>query len=174
MGVKGRRSELAEFNRAPAITKEAFWAEVRRRNDRGREIDRAVEMLHRVRPRGHYRPLRWDQRWRDRAYRDRAIEERGRLVDTRFDEQKARLLAIPSIDYAERLMPEAERRGRFIACPAHDERTPSCHLGDDPRWHCFGCDAGGSIYDFAGVLWDLPRFGADFRRIHDRLVEVFG
>jgi hypothetical protein len=48
---------------------------------------------------------------------------------------------------------------RFIQCPnlAHkggEERTPSCEVFDTPHegWHCWGCGAGGSIYDLAGVM----------------------
>jgi hypothetical protein len=48
---------------------------------------------------------------------------------------------------------------RVIQCPnpAHkggEERTPSCEVFDTPQegWHCWGCGAGGSIYDLAGVM----------------------
>jgi hypothetical protein len=48
---------------------------------------------------------------------------------------------------------------QFIQCPnpAHkggQERTPSCEVYDTPEegWYCWGCGAGGSIYDLAGVM----------------------
>jgi DNA primase len=40
-------------------------------------------------------------------------------------------------------------RGYMARCPFHEDDTPS--LSVDPIknvWHCFGCDAGGSVIDF--------------------------
>lgn len=182
--------QMAEFNRAPAETRTAFWAEIRRRAEdshartlRAEEEASELGLTFAAFWERYFGPLTlrhridgvrlWGQRWRDRAYRDRAIEQRGRRVQVDgFEAQKDRLLAIPSADYAERLLPDVERRGRYICCPVHDERTPSCSLFDT-RWHCFGCGAGGSIYDLAGELWDLARYGRGFHEIHERLVEVF-
>lgn len=115
----------------------------------------------------------WGQRWRDRAYRDRAIEDRGRRVDDGFDAEKAHLEGIEAVDYVFRLTGVEANRSGYLLCPLHDERTPSFSC-KGTRWRCYGCQAHGSIYELAGLLWDLPRSGADFRRIHDRLVEVFG
>jgi len=116
----------------------------------------------------------WGQRWRDRAYRDRAIEQRGRRVDDGFEAEKAYLDGIEAVDYVFRLTGEEPNRAGYLLCPlpGHDERTPSFSCRDT-RWRCYGCHAHGSIYELAGILWDLPRSGADFRRIHERLVEVF-
>jgi len=116
----------------------------------------------------------WGQRWRDRAYRDRAIAERGRRVDDGFDAEKAHLEGIEAIDYVFRLTGEEPNRAGYLHCPLpdHEERTPSFSCRDT-RWRCYGCGAHGSIYELAGILWDLPRSGADFRRIHERLIEVF-
>lgn len=127
-----------------------------------------------MRPRGYFRPERWGQRWRDRAYRDRAIEQRGRRVDDGFDAEKARLEAIEAVDYVFRLAGAEANRAGYVHCPLpdHEERTPSFNCRGT-RWRCFGCQAHGSIYELAGRLWDLPRAGADFRRIHERLIEVF-
>lgn len=183
---------LAEFYRAPAATKQAFWAEVRKRTEAARLEsakleDEAAEagfslpdffasvLLLRIEDRWRPGARRiWNQRWRDRAYRDRMYEDRGRLVDDGFDAAKARLLEIPADEYVDRLLgPEVHRRGRMISCPFHDERTPSCSLRDG-WFHCHGCGVGGSIYDFAGMLWDLDRRGHQFMEIHKRLIEVFG
>jgi hypothetical protein len=37
----------------------------------------------------------------------------------------------------------------------HEDRTPSLHVYGDPErgWFCFGCGRGGSIYDFAALLF---------------------
>lgn len=41
------------------------------------------------------------------------------------------------------------RRGRQYLglCPFHNEKTPSFHVFDD-HYHCFGCGAHGSLFDF--------------------------
>lgn len=183
---------MAAFHRAPAATRTAFWAEVRKRaeaqRDRSREREAEAAELSLtvydlfagvllVDPRDLWREGArriWGQRWRDRAYRDRAIEERGRIVNDGFDGEKGRLLNLEAIDYVFRLTGTEANRGGYLLCPlpGHDERTPSFHCRDT-RWRCYGCEAYGSIYELAGILWDLPRSGADFRRIHERLLEVF-
>ncbi|MFU9138060.1 CHC2 zinc finger domain-containing protein [Erwinia tasmaniensis] len=34
-------------------------------------------------------------------------------------------------------------------CPFHHEKTPSCSISPDKNlWHCFGCEAGGSVLDW--------------------------
>ena len=43
----------------------------------------------------------------------------------------------------------------FIACPFHDERTPSLKLYRDGGWKCFGCGKGGSVIDFTCELYGL-------------------
>jgi hypothetical protein len=183
---------LAEFLRAPAATQIAFWAEVRKRSE-ARQLEsrkRAEEaaelgfslpdfyasvLLMPIEASWREGARRiWGQRWRDRAYRDRAIEQRGRPVDDGFDAEKARLEGIEAVDYVFRLTGAEPNRAGYVHCPLpdHEERTPSFSCRET-RWRCYGCQARGSIYELAGILWDLPRSGADFRRIHDRLLEVF-
>ena len=181
---------LAEFLRAPAATQSAFWAEVRKRAAAAREAARVEEeeaaelglslfdfyarfsitAEGRLR-RGQHRI--WGQRWRDRAYRDRVVEDRGKRFEPTFDAEKARLEGIEAVDYVFRLTGAEPNRAGYVHCPLpdHDERTPSFSC-KGTRWRCYGCQAHGSIYELAGILWDLPRSGADFRRIHDRLCEV--
>jgi hypothetical protein len=51
-------------------------------------------------------------------------------------------------------------------CPFHDDDTPS--LSVDPIknvWHCFGCDAGGSVIDFV-----MKKDGLTFREATDKLL----
>jgi DNA primase len=42
---------------------------------------------------------------------------------------------------------------RFILCPFHRETTPSCSINLPKRiFHCFGCDAKGTIIDFVAIM----------------------
>lgn len=44
-------------------------------------------------------------------------------------------------------------RAGFVACPFHNDRTPSMKV--DTRFHCFGCGADGDVIDFAARLHGL-------------------
>lgn len=62
-------------------------------------------------------------------------------------------------------------RSGFTKCPFHSgDHTASLKLYDgEGGWHCFGCNAGGSVIDFVMRLFDLNfrqavlRINADFR-----------
>ena len=95
------------------------------------------------------------------------------------------LLAIEPSRYIEELAGIAVPRHRKVPCPFHDDGTPSLHVYDDPQrgWYCFGCGRGGSIYDFAALLWLTGQSsggrsgwklrGREFLWVHERLVEIF-
>jgi DNA primase len=61
-------------------------------------------------------------------------------------------------------------RSRKIACPFHEERTPSFHVYRH-HFKCFGCGARGDIFDFAALLWGfaLPLRGRAFWDVANRL-----
>jgi hypothetical protein len=44
---------------------------------------------------------------------------------------------------------------------------PSAQQG----WHCFSCRRGGSIYDLASQLWDIPARGSAFLQLRDMLTQ---
>lgn len=184
---------LAEFMRAPAATRTSFWGEIRKRTECAhaesrKRVEEAAELGFSLpdflasvllEP-PEFRHRRdavciWGKRWRDRAYRDQLIEQRGRRIDDGFGAEKARLEGIEAIDYVFRLTGAEPNRAGYVHCPlpSHDERTPSFHC-KETRWRCYGCGVYGSIYELAGILWDLPRSGREFRVIHERLLEVFG
>ena len=81
------------------------------------------------------------------------------------------LLAIAPAEYVERLTGEVVGRSRKVRCPFHDDRTPSLHVFDSPErgWFCFGCRRGGSIYDFAAMLWRTGTCGREFVELRERL-----
>jgi len=81
------------------------------------------------------------------------------------------LLGIPASVWAEALTGREVGRDGKVRCPLHEDRTPSMHVYDEADrgvW-CFGCEQGGDIYTFAGLLWGLERRGGDFHEIRRRL-----
>jgi hypothetical protein len=72
------------------------------------------------------------------------------------------------------------REGK-IACPFHEDRTPSLHAYKNPErgWSCFGCltpdgkPLGGDIYTLASLLWNIPAHGRAFLELQARLDDVF-
>ena len=60
----------------------------------------------------------------------------------------------------------------MIACPFHNDRTPSMKV--DKRFHCFGCGADGDAVDFVSRLFELPskeaamKLADDFGIAYDR------
>jgi len=68
------------------------------------------------------------------------------------DEDFEVLRSIPSAEYVPMLTGHEVARG-YVSCPLHEERSPSLHVSDqDGRWYCFGCAAGGDIFDFVAAL----------------------
>jgi hypothetical protein len=70
----------------------------------------------------------------------------------------------------------------LVSCPnpAHEDATPSCHVGRDAGegWCCHGCGAAGAIYDLASVLLGGPTGhwlrGERFQRAQAAVREAFG
>lgn len=65
----------------------------------------------------------------------------------------------------------APNRAGYISCPFHPgDQSPSLRIySDQNSWHCFGCQRGGSIIDFA-----MQSEGVDFRSAVQWLAETFG
>ena len=63
-----------------------------------------------------------------------------------------------------------DRKG-LVACPFHNDRTPSMKV--DARFHCFGCGADGDVIDFTARLHGLDvkaaaeKLAADFHIPYD-------
>jgi hypothetical protein len=88
------------------------------------------------------------------------------------------LLTIPPPVYVEALTGREIGRDEKIACPFHDERTPSLHVYAAPErgWTCFGCPPaqdgrprGGSVIDFGGYLYGISPRGAGYHEVRRRL-----
>jgi CHC2 zinc finger len=76
--------------------------------------------------------------------------------------------------YVSRLTGRQVDRSGKIRCPFHTDTTPSLHVYHDPArgWYCYGCGHGGSIYDFASLLWGHPSRGPDFPALRRRLLKA--
>jgi len=85
-----------------------------------------------------------------------------------IDEVKERL---DITDFVSRHV-QLQKSGRYFKglCPFHTEKTPSFYVfPDSQRWHCFGCDRGGDIFNFA-----MEFEGLDFRSALEELARQAG
>lgn len=85
------------------------------------------------------------------------------------------LLAITPAEYVQRLTGLVVGRAGKVRCPFHADRTPSLHVFDTPErgWYCFGaCQRGGSVYDFAALLWQTDTRGREFIELRERLTQL--
>ncbi len=67
---------------------------------------------------------------------------------------------------------QLKKSGRYLKglCPFHSEKTPSFFVfPDTQRWHCFGCNRGGDIYNFV-----MESSGLDFRTALEELARQAG
>ncbi|WP_258402303.1 DNA primase, partial [Lonsdalea populi] len=75
--------------------------------------------------------------------------------------------AVPLVDVVRSQGRQVFKRGKdfVVLCPFHEEKTPSCVLSPEKNlYHCFGCDAGGSVID-----WVMKTEGLSLHRAVDRL-----
>ena len=75
---------------------------------------------------------------------------------------------VPILELMARYGVETQTKGKnhFAKCPFHDDGEAS--LSVDPAknvWHCFGCDKGGSIYDFV-----MEKEGLTFKEAASKLL----
>ena len=67
---------------------------------------------------------------------------------------------IPPPEYFAKLAGLVVPRSGYVLCPSprHTERTASCRVWPEPTggWWCFGCGAGGAIYDLASLVLGGP------------------
>jgi hypothetical protein len=86
------------------------------------------------------------------------------------------LLAIVPARYVETLTGIHVPRSGKVRCPFHQDDMPSLHVYRQPQhgWYCYGCRRGGSIYDFAALLWGCETRGASFLGVRARLLAAIG
>jgi hypothetical protein len=159
---------LKEFEEAPTEVQDAFWKQLGREVGRRNEVEVPVQEAYGISAGPWLGPFtRWDGSWQSRANRRKATP-----LQPTFQTQKERLLEVPAREYVELLLACDVGRSGKICCPLHEERTPSFAVRG-LRWRCFGCGRNGDIYYLAGQLWGFSNQGADFRRLHDRLMDLF-
>ncbi|HMH46111.1 MAG TPA: DNA-primase RepB domain-containing protein [Solirubrobacteraceae bacterium] len=86
------------------------------------------------------------------------------------------LLAIPAADYVRVLTGREPNHAGKVLCPFHQETDASLQLYPDGTFYCFGarCRSGGTIFDFAGLLWSIGTRKRDFLELRRRLARTFG
>lgn len=54
----------------------------------------------------------------------------------------------------------APSRAGFILCPFHSEKTGSCKIHKDNRYHCYSCGADGDVIDLVMKIYNLDFINA--------------
>ncbi|MFE8118542.1 CHC2 zinc finger domain-containing protein [Brenneria goodwinii] len=88
----------------------------------------------------------------------------ARIPDTELQHLKA---AVPLVDVVRSQGRQVFKRGKdfVVLCPFHQEKTPSCVLSPEKNlYHCFGCNAGGSVLD-----WVMQTERLSLRKAVERL-----
>ncbi|MGK4330130.1 CHC2 zinc finger domain-containing protein [Lonsdalea quercina] len=88
----------------------------------------------------------------------------ARIPESELQHLKA---AVPLVDVVRAQGRQVFKRGKdvVVLCPFHDEKMPSCVISPEKNlYHCFGCDAGGSVLD-----WVMKTEGLSLHRAVDRL-----
>lgn len=93
---------------------------------------------------------------------------------------RARVVGAAGLDavapevYVERLTGLRVGRSRKVRCPLHPDGTPSLHVYPEVGrgWYCYGCAAGGDVFDLAGALWGRETSGAGFLALRADLEHV--
>lgn len=102
-----------------------------------------------------------------RAWKPQPLQDPGAALDD-----------IPTLDYVHALTGYEvhERRQSCCPLPGHEDARPSFKAYDDGGFNCFGCNRGGTIFQFAAHLWGipLPLRGDSFREVRARLLHELG
>ncbi|MGK4332233.1 CHC2 zinc finger domain-containing protein [Lonsdalea quercina] len=88
----------------------------------------------------------------------------ARIPDSELQHLKA---AVPLVDVVRAQGRQVFKRGKdvVVLCPFHQEKTPSCVLSPEKNlYHCFGCNAGGSVLD-----WVMQTERLSLRKAVERL-----
>jgi len=101
----------------------------------------------------------------------------GRALGGRRDAHRSAdtddLLELAPDAYVRELLGVEPGRDGKVACPFHEDRTPSLHVYETPAqgWFCFGCSRGGSVYDLGSEVLGLDLRGDEFLELRRQLRE---
>ncbi|UUE46054.1 DNA primase [Pectobacterium aroidearum] len=93
----------------------------------------------------------------------------ARIPESELQHLKA---AVPLVEVVRAQGRKVVKRGKdwVVLCPFHQENTPSCVISPDKNlYHCFGCDAGGSVID-----WVMKTEGLSLPHAVDKLRRELG
>ncbi|PLY35951.1 DNA primase [Pectobacterium carotovorum] len=88
----------------------------------------------------------------------------ARIPESELQHLKA---AVPLVEVVRAQGRKVVKRGKdfVVLCPFHQENTPSCVISPEKNlYHCFGCDAGGSVLD-----WVMKTEGLSLPHAVDKL-----
>ena len=93
----------------------------------------------------------------------------ARIAETELQHLKAAVSLVAVVQLQGR---QVVKRGKdaVTLCPFHDEKTPSCVISPAKNlYHCFGCNAGGSVID-----WVMHTEKLSLRKAVERLRAELG
>ena len=86
-----------------------------------------------------------------------------------YDLEEIKQRDLPQIIHAKGINVITNVKGYTCRCPFHDDNTPSLHVNKKDGiwvWHCFGCDAGGTVIDFI-MKYDSLNFQEATKQLSD-------
>ena len=93
----------------------------------------------------------------------------ARLSETEVSKLKTQISLLRLIE-SQGYQPKKQGKDYVIHCPFHEEATPSMVISPQSNlFHCFGCDAAGSVID-----WVMRTRGVSFRFACEILMEDAG
>jgi RepB DNA-primase from phage plasmid/CHC2 zinc finger len=84
------------------------------------------------------------------------------------------LAAIPADRYVTALTGRSPDTTGKVRCPFHEDGNASLQLYGQNGFYCFGCGRGGTVVDFAALLWGIEPRGSGFVEILRRLQATLG
>ena len=164
MRTAGER-RLAEYLAAPQAVRDTFDHQVREQAQALHDFEHWISGVELDTTPPDYpttslprHPVRWDETWSRRARR------RGRANGHEPDHDPLRDVSMA--EAVERLVGEQIPPSGLICCPlpGHDDRSPSFKVYEND-FYCFGCRAGGTIYDLARELSGIGDRGEQFNEL---------
>lgn len=95
-----------------------------------------------------------------------------RLENPSIEQAHTALRTLDAREWMPRLTRVELNAGGFMSCPFHEDSTASLKAYPNGSWFCFGCQQGGSIFDFASKLAGVSTRGVEFVELRARLARA--